>query len=77
MLPIANDYRYTGSLVKVFSNLSIIKDDPTDNIFQNCAVDGKAQFIVSGDAHLLNLIKYNDIEILNAKEFIERISFTK
>ena len=72
ILPIANDYRNTGLLVKVISNLTVIKEDPTDNIFLNCAIDGNAQYIVSGDAHLLNLKKYDGIKIVKAKEFLVR-----
>ena len=72
ILPIANDYRKAGFFIKVISSLAIIKEDPTDNIFINCAIDGNAHYIISGDAHLLNLKKYNGIEIVKPKEFLVR-----
>lgn len=75
ILPIANDYRKTGLLVTVVSKLAVVKEDPTDNIFINCAVDGKAQYIISGDPHLLRLRKYKGIEIVKAKEFLIRENF--
>jgi putative PIN family toxin of toxin-antitoxin system len=72
ILPLAIDYRNIGLFVKVISSLDIIKEDPTDNIFLECAVDGDAEYIISGDAHLLNLKKYKNIDIVNAKEFLVR-----
>ena len=47
--------------------------DPDDDKFINCAIDGKAIYIVSGDKDLLTIEKYNDIEILTAKEFMDRL----
>src|SRR5713101_5708355 len=34
--------------------LDLVKDDPDDNRVLECAVAGKADYIVSGDRHLLN-----------------------
>lgn len=50
--------------------ISIIKEDPDDNIIIECALEGKADFIISGDAHLINLKIYKDIKIVSAKEFL-------
>ena len=46
--------------------------DPDDNKFIACAVDAKAIYIVSGDKDLLTVEKYDEIEIITAKEFYER-----
>jgi putative PIN family toxin of toxin-antitoxin system len=35
------------------TTISVIKDDPSDNHVIECAVDGNADYIVSGDRHLL------------------------
>lgn len=51
--------------------LTIITDDPDDNKFLECAVKGKADYIVSGDKHLLDLEKYEGIKILTSKGFLE------
>lgn len=48
----------------------MVTDDPTDNIFLECAVDGSADFIVSGDRHLLAIKVYKGIEIMRAGEFL-------
>ena len=50
--------------------VDVIKDDPTDNKYLACAVEGEADYIVSGDRHLLNLATYQGIEIIKAKAFL-------
>lgn len=52
------------------SKIFVVTDDPTDNIFLECAVDGSADFIVSGDRHLLAIKVYKGIEIMRAGEFL-------
>lgn len=39
-------------------------------IFLECAVDGEANYIISGDKHLLDLGMYNGIQIIRAKDFL-------
>jgi len=52
--------------------IDIVKDDPTDNKLLECAISGRADFIVSGDKkHVLPLKKYKNIPILNPKEFLD------
>ena len=50
--------------------IEIIKDDPDDNKFIECAVTNNADYIISGDNHLLNLREYENIKILSPKEFL-------
>lgn len=56
----------------VFPNIKIeiIKSDPTDNRILECATDGKAEYIVTGDKHLTVLREYEGIKIVNAKDFL-------
>ena len=49
----------------------IIKTDPDDNLILACALAGKADFIVSGDKHLLRLKKYRGIKIVAPLEFVQ------
>jgi putative PIN family toxin of toxin-antitoxin system len=51
-----------------------VPDDPHDEIFLACALDGKAGLIVSGDKHLLNLQEYQNIPILTAGQFLEKLN---
>lgn len=50
-----------------------ITEDPTDNKFLACALEGKADFIVSRDPHLRNLKEFQGIEIVDVKSFVERV----
>ncbi len=52
--------------------LEIVKNDPDDNKFIECAVALDCKLIVSGDKHLKSIKKYIDIEILSPREFIDR-----
>ncbi|MDD5772087.1 MAG: putative toxin-antitoxin system toxin component, PIN family [bacterium] len=53
--------------------INYIKDDPEDNMILECAVGSKADYIVTGDEHLLNIKKYKNIQILNAADFLGKI----
>lgn len=59
--------------IKIEGNLRIIKEDREDDKFLECAYMSRADCIVSGDRHLLNLKSYKGIEILNAREFLLKI----
>lgn len=54
-------------------SLHKIKDDPSDDMFLACALEGKADFIVSRDPHLRNLKRFQGIEIVDVKTFVERL----
>ena len=49
-----------------------IKDcpDPDDNRVLECAVEGKAHCIVTGDHHLLDMRRFRGITILSVDEFL-------
>ena len=57
-------------IVEGKEDIDIIKDDPTDNKYLACAYEGEADYIVSGDHHLLGIKTYKGIEILKAKSFL-------
>ena len=50
----------------------VIKKDPTDDRILEAALAGNAQYIVSGDKHLLDLGTWRRIEILRPAEFLEK-----
>jgi putative PIN family toxin of toxin-antitoxin system len=50
-----------------------IADDPTDNKFLACALEADADYIVSGDNHLLSLKHFHRIQIVDAATFIEKV----
>ena len=49
--------------------LDVIKEDADDNMVLECALESNADFIVSGDSHLLALRSYKSIKIISAAEF--------
>lgn len=49
----------------------IIKDDQPDNEFLAIAESAGASFIISGDKHLLNLKKYQNIQIITPAKFLK------
>jgi len=51
-----------------------IPDDPSDEMFLACAVDAAADFIVSGDRHLLEISEYKGISIITVNEFEEKLA---
>jgi putative PIN family toxin of toxin-antitoxin system len=60
-------------IVEPTKKINIIKSDPADNKVLECALEGKAQYIVSGDNHLLRLKVYMGIRIVTAAEFLESV----
>lgn len=68
---IIDDIRETATLIIPDQTLSIAKKDEYDNRILECAVEGKAQYIVSGDKqHLLPLKEYQGVKILSPAEFL-------
>lgn len=55
--------------------LDVIKDDPSDNKVLACALEVVADYIVSGDKHLLNLHQYENIPIVTVQEFLKIIGY--
>lgn len=51
----------------------VIRVDPSDNHVLACASAGKANVIVSGDRHLLELEKYAHIPIVTLADFLHQI----
>ncbi len=45
--------------------------DPQDDMFLACGLEGQADFIISGDKHLLDLKTYQGIQIVNPATFLE------
>ena len=43
-------------LKAVFDTIDIIKNDPDDNIILACALKARADYIVSGDKHLIQIV---------------------
>ena len=51
--------------------LHAIRDDPTDDKILTCAIEGRADYIVSSDEHLIRLGSYESIPIVPPRRFLE------
>lgn len=62
-----------AEMVKPDVALRVVEDDPDDNKVLECAVSGKANYIVTGDRHLLKLGEYQEISICSVRRFLDSI----
>lgn len=60
-----------GNIVKVKSRFKVVKQDPNDDRILRTAHDGKADYIISGDEHLLSLKEFRGIKIVTVSEMLE------
>ena len=51
--------------------LTVVADDPSDDRYLECAVEGEAGYVVSGDRHLIGLAQYEGVEILSPRAFVD------
>ncbi|MDH4201123.1 MAG: putative toxin-antitoxin system toxin component, PIN family [Spirochaetia bacterium] len=59
------------NIVYPMQKLLIVKEDPSDNMLFECAIEANANFIVSGNKHVLNVKKYKNIEVITPRNFIQ------
>lgn len=72
-------YRLTSAFEKNFNLLFVnnpkeelwVKEDPADNKFIACAIALKAEYIVSGDAHLRKMKNIGKIKIISPAEMLD------
>ena len=58
-------------LVEPKTKITLITDDPEDNKILECSREADADFIVTGDNHLLKLREFNRTKILSPRDFID------
>ncbi len=59
-----------GIWEKPSGTLTVVSADESDNRYVECAVAGNAQYIVSGDEHLLDVGEYQGIIIVTPATFL-------
>ncbi len=60
-------------LVSPSRRVAVIREDPPDNMFLECALEAGADYIVSGDRHLRRLGTFGEIQILSPTEYLARV----
>lgn len=68
-----DDLKHLAVMVPGETDLSVVAADPSDDRYLECAVEGEADYVVSGDQHLLELQVYQGIQIITPKAFLEQI----
>lgn len=58
-----------AEVIETTTALHVVSDDPDDDRFLELAVDGRADRIISGDRHLLDLKSFRGIPIVRAADF--------
>jgi putative PIN family toxin of toxin-antitoxin system len=59
--------------VRVRERLSVVRRDPADDKFLECAVAGRAAYIITGDRDLRTLGSYRRIAIVTPAEFLDQL----
>jgi uncharacterized protein len=54
--------------------VNLIKEDPQDNIFLECAQEAKVNFIITGNSRHFPKIKFKNALIVSPGEFIELVA---
>jgi hypothetical protein len=63
----------SAEMVVPTERVSIIIEDPSDNMFLECAAAGKADYIITSDRHLLALKRFGETEIVTPTKFLQRV----
>ncbi len=63
--------RGLAEVVKIRSRITVCHDE-TDNKVLACAIDGKAESIISGDMHLLGLGSFKGVRIASVLDFLNQ-----
>ncbi len=73
-------YNFLGKMSKIAVitpgklEIDAILDDPTDNKILTCALEGEADYIISGDHHLTDLKIFQGTKIVNPSTFLKIIN---
>ena len=68
--PLVHDLLSLSTLVSPKRDVRVITKDVTDNLFLSIALEGRCTIIVSGDHHLLDLRRYQQVRIVSAATFV-------
>ncbi|MGA3111194.1 MAG: putative toxin-antitoxin system toxin component, PIN family [Candidatus Bathyarchaeia archaeon] len=60
----------TADVVNVKTKIKVVKEDPKDDMIIETAIDGNADFIVTGDSHLLALNAFRGINVTTVEKML-------
>ena len=56
--------------VQVTRRVKVVLEHPADDKFLECALEAKADYVVSGDKHLLKVGNYEKIQVVSVRDFL-------
>ena len=62
-----------ADIIKTTVKVNVVKEDPEDNKIIECAVSCNANYVVTGDRHLLDIKEFRGTKIVNAREFLKSL----
>jgi uncharacterized protein len=62
-----------STIVEVTKPVTNVSPDPDDDKFLACAEAAGADYVVSGDPHLIDLRSYREIPILTPRQFLTKL----
>lgn len=73
VLSIIGLFRDTFELVVPYRRVNAVRADPDDNQILEAALAADADFVISGDRHLLDLSEWRDVSIVSPARFMTDI----
>ena len=67
-------YLLLFKIVSPMQAVNIMLEDPSDNMVLECALEAEADYIVSGDHHLLNVGEFRGVKIVTAAKLLNILS---
>jgi putative PIN family toxin of toxin-antitoxin system len=71
---VVSEYTSIATWIEPSEHFNVVVDDPSDNHFIDCAVAAEADYLITGDRHLLNLGTFKMIKIVSVDNFIDTLS---
>ncbi len=63
------------NLPGLYEGVTVVQDDLSDNVFLACALEAGADYLVTRDAHLLNLKYYRGTQIISLDQFARMLGW--
>ena len=71
-----SEVQQMAEFVSPTNEIDVIGDDPSDNRVIEAAVAAQADYVVSGDHHLLQLKTYEGVQIVSPARFVAILATT-
>ena len=67
---VLSELRAIGNYITPSKQILEIQEDTDDNRIIECAVEANANYIISGDTHLLNLKQHQNVKVVSPDEYL-------